>query len=379
MITQTLLDQALQENAPHLLLEELLSSTWLHPQPPIMTSQVFASNEQKLLDKALNEKPLSWWRSIWDVEPSTSWRSTLNKLLVNCGVKYSSNPQWLEVWSKDSQTPQDAYQLAYQCVVENNITLLDVLCRQPLLRSHPHLYNRLFKDSVRKKCLNAFVYLSSRIQNRNTPEVVGAVIKECVQLNFLSGLQHVLENTSKKTLRQTYQTCDDFSQLRLAKNYMENDSFVALLTEGGLQDHIKKDVWVKVSKDYLNGMFALYMADIMVFRLSARVYPAVEEVFFNHKHWNGVRMEWLVQTMKSSPTSQMLSSSVKTMQTKWINILLPATTPHERKLWLDQNQNVRSCEALYPLFNHPLMQETLLRYELKDEMDKKDATPLRKI
>lgn len=379
MITQTLLDQALQENAPQLLLEEILSSTWLHPQSPIMTRELFATYEQKLLDKALGEEKLSWWRSMWELKPTVCWVNTLNKLLVNCGVKYSNNSQWLTVWNKDNQTQQDAYQLAYQCVVENNIKLLHAVCHQPLLRSHPYLYNRLFKDSVRKKCLDSFVYLSRHIQNRHTPQVVGAVLKECVQLNFVSGLRHILESTSKKLLCQTYQTCEEFSDLRLAKNYMENDSFVVLLTEGRLQEYIKKDVWLKASKEYLNGIFALYMSDIIIYRLSARVLPSVEEVFFHHKHWNGSRMEWLVQTIKSAPTSHVLSAAAQTMQTKWVSVLLPATTVAERKVWMDHNINLRSSPSLATLFAHPLMQETLLHYELKEQVSKKEETPLRKI
>lgn len=379
MITEHVLNQALQENNPQLILEEILSAEWLHPNPPVITVETFYEYEQRLLDKALNEKPLSWWNAIWDVEPSVSWRRALNQLLINCAVRYTSNLQWLDVWNKEDQNSQSAYQLAYQCVVENNIVLLDALCHQPLLRSHPHLYNRLFKDSVRKKCLESFVYLSKHIQNRETPEVVGSIIKECVQLNFFNGTQYMIDHTPQKILRQTYRTVEEFYNMKLSRNYMENDSFILLLTEGRLQENISKDVWLKVSTEYLNGVFTLYMSDIVVYRLSPRILPSMEEVMYAHKHWNGLRMKWLEQTLNSAPTSSFLSSGAQTMKTKWVKMLLPSTTASERKVWIDSNHNLRANPALNCLFEHPLMQKTLLRYELQDEIDGKSEKSHRKI
>lgn len=379
MITQTLLEQSLQENAPHLLMEEIQTATWLHPQPPLMSQDVFVQYEQQLLEKGLNEKSPSWWKIIWEMEPPTSWRTTLSKLLINCGVRYSINPQWLEMWGKEHQTPQEAYQLAYQCVVENNIKWLNILCRQPLLRSHPHLYNRLFKDSVRKKCPQAFSFLYDHIQDRTNPQTVGAVLQECIQQNFLGGVQHIIKTTTKKLLKETYKSIEDFKSLRVTKNCMDNDSFVFALTEGRLQDSVSKDVWLKVSKEHLQNIFVLYTSDIFVFRLSPRVLPSVEEVLFSHKYWNNQRMEWMVKTLHSAPSSTHLSPVGNSMKEKWVKMLLPLTTTQERKKWLDDNQHLRSSSALSMLFKHPLMQETVLRLELQDVLETKQETAPRKI
>lgn len=379
MISETLLEQALRENAPQLLMQEIQNATWLHPQPPLITREIFDEYEQLLLEKALTEKSPSWWKSLWEMEPPISWRTTLDKILMNCGVRYSVNPQWLEVWETDYQTPQEAYQLAYQCVVENNIKFLNILCRQPLLRSHPHLYNRLFKDSVRKKCLDSFAFLCNHVQDQKSPQTVGAILQECVQQDFLGGVRYILNTTTKRLLKQTYKSISDFKNLRLAKNYMENDSFVLMLTEGRLQDSVSKDVWLKESKAHLQSVFALYTSDIFVHRLSPRILPPVEEVLFAHKHWDGLRMEWLVQTLNSAPNTSYLSPVGNSMKEKWVKILLPTTTPTERQKWLDGHQNLRDAPSLLALWKHPLMQETVLRYELKDMLNAKHDSPRKKI
>lgn len=380
MITETLLDKALADNTPQLLMEEIQNATWLHPQPPLLTREVFYSFETRLLEKALNEKATSWWRAIWDIEPPVSWRATLNKLLINCAVRYSDNLQWLDVWNAEPyKTSQEAYQLAYQCVIENNIRWLDILCRQPLLRSHPHLYNRLFKDSMRKKCVDSFGYLCAHIQDLKTPETIGTILQDCVQHNFLGGVRHILNSTTKKLLKQTYKSVPDFKNLRLTKNYIENDSFVLILTEGGLRETISKDVWLKESKKHLQSVFVLYTSDIFVYRLSPPILPAVEEVLFSHKHWNGLRMQWITQTLNSAPSNTYLSSVGNAMKEKWVKLLLPSTTTLERKKWLENNQHLRTAPSLSVLFKHPLMQETVLRLELQDTLNTKQETPHRKI
>lgn len=379
MISQTLLEQALKTNAPQLLMEEIQNATWLYPRPPLITREIFCDFELKLLDKALNEKPPSWWQAIWQIEPPISWRTTLNKLLINCAVRYSDNPRWLDIWNSEYQTPQEAYQLAYQCVIENNIKWLEILCRQPLLRSHPYLYNRLFKDSLRKKCVASFAFLCNHIQDRTTPHVVGEILQECVQHNFLGGVRHILNTTTKKLLKQTYKSLPDFKNLRLTKNYVENDSFVLVLTEGRLQENISKDTWIKESKNHLQSIFSLYTSDIFVYRLSPRILPPVEEVLFSHKHWEGLRMDWLVQTLNSAPSTTYLSSIGNSMREKWVNLLLPSTTAIERKNWLDTHQNLRDSPSLLALWKHPLMQETVLHFELKDTLDSKQNGSPKKI
>lgn len=371
MITETLLEQALVKNSPELLMEEIQNATWLYPQQVLMTREIFCAFELELLGKAIHEKPLSWWQSLWKMESAVSWRATLSKPLINCAVRYSNNPQWLDIWNTEYQTPQDAYQLAYQCVIENNIKWLDILCRQPLLRSHPYLYNRLFKDSLRKKCLESFAFLCNHIQDRTTPQVVGAILQECVQHNFLGGVRHILNTTTKKLLKQTYKSEPDFKNLRLTKNYVENDSFVLVLTEGRLQENISKDTWIKESKNHLQSVFTLYTSDIFVYRLSPRIFPPVEEVLFSHKHWEGLRMEWLVQTLNSAPSTTCLSSIGNSMREKWVNLLLPSTTVIERKKWVENHQKLRGAPSLLPLWRHPLMQETMLRFELKETLNSK--------
>lgn len=379
MITETLLKQALEQNAPQLLMEEIQNATWLYPQPPLITREIFCHFESQLLKKALKEKPPSWWKSIWEMEPPISWRATLNKLLINCAVRYSDNLQWLDIWNTEQQTPQEAYQLAYQCVIENNIKWLEILCRQPLLRSHPYLYNRLFKDCMRKKCVESFAFLCNHVQERKTPQVVGAILQECVQHDFVGGVRYILNTTTKKLLKQTYKSVPDFKNLRLAKNYMENDSFVLILTEGRLQENISKDIWIKESKHHLQSVFALYTSDIFVYRLSPRILPVVEEVLFAHKHWEGLRMEWLVQTLNSAPNTTYLSPVGNSMKEKWIKALLPSTTAMERKKWLDNHQDLRDIPSLLALWKHPLIQETVLRNELKEALSAKEDAPRKKI
>jgi hypothetical protein len=116
-----------------------------------------------------------------------------------------------------------------------------------------------------------------------------------------------------------------------------------------------------------------------VYRLSPRILPPVEEVLFAHKHWEGLRMEWLVQILNSAPKTTYLSAVGNSMKEKWIKALLPSTTAMERKKWLDNHQNLQDDPYLLTLWKHPLMQETVLRNELKDALSMKEDAPRKKI
>lgn len=380
MITRELLQRALDEDTPQLLAEALGSLAWTYNYnaSPLLDSTVFVEYEQQLLKRGLEEKPLAWWQ-VWEhMDNPTSWRSVLNKILLHGAVRSSSDERWLELWDRGKPEAHDTYQLAYQCVVHNNIPWLGRLCRHRTLKEHPHWLLRLLKDSMSKRALKAFVYLSDHLQNKNTPKTIGYLLKECVRTDFIAGLRHVINSNSAKILRQTYTTYSDFSQLQIVSNFIENETFVTLLTEGRLQQAVEKDVWMSVSRRHLNHMFSLYMSDIIVYRLSPPTTPKVEEVFFRHPYWNGLRMDTLAQMCQSAPSSHFLGSSA-VMTKKWLDTLLPCTTSAEREKWLKSHPTAPTNAHLRVMFDHPLMQNALLRHEVKIPARLRQKAQTRKI